>query len=81
MPVFRGKLLDALGKALEAGQLTLPPGVVPHQLRMLLNRLGRQKWHVQIMERYAQGRGVVTYLARYLRGGPLSPARVVAWDD
>src|SRR5712692_2469651 len=81
MPVFRGKLLAALRKALDQGQLTLPSGVAPHQLRMLLNRLGRQKWHVQIMARYRHGRGVVTYLARYLRGGPLSPARVVAWDD
>jgi hypothetical protein len=81
MPMFRGKLLAALHKALDAGQLALPPGVAPHQLRMLLNPVGRQKWHVQIMERYAQGRGVVTYLARYLRGGPFSPARLVAWDD
>ncbi|HEV8713854.1 MAG TPA: IS91 family transposase [Candidatus Binatia bacterium] len=81
MPVFRGKLLAALRKALDQGQLALPSGVAAHQLRMLLNRLGRQKWHVQIMERYPHGRGVVTYLARYLRGGPLSPARVVAWDD
>jgi hypothetical protein len=24
---------------------------------------------------------VATYLARYLRGGPLNPARVVAWDE
>src|SRR5712692_7141325 len=48
---------------------------------MLLHRLGRKKWHVQIMERYAHGQGVVSYLARYLRGGPLNPARVVAWDE
>lgn len=81
MPVFRGKLLAALGKALDAEHLTLPPGLAPHQLRMLLNRLGRQQWHVQIMERYAHGQGVVTYLARYLRGGPFNPARVVAWDE
>jgi len=32
------------------------------------------------MERYAHGAGVVTYLARYLRGGPLKNARLVAWD-
>jgi hypothetical protein len=36
---------------------------------------------VQIMTRYAHGQGVAIYLARYLRGGPLKPARVVAWDD
>ena len=81
MPMFRGKLLAAVRKALDAGQLRLPPGVTAPQLQMLLNRLGRQPWHVQIMERYAHGQGVATYLARYLRGGPLKPARVVAWDE
>jgi hypothetical protein len=55
MPVFRGKLLAALGKALAAEQLSLPPGMALHQLRMLLNRLGRKQWHVQIMERYGHG--------------------------
>ncbi|HEV8718960.1 MAG TPA: transposase [Candidatus Binatia bacterium] len=80
MPVFRGKLLAAIHIALDAGQVTLPPGVTPPQLRMLLHRLGRAKWHVQIMQRYAHGRGVATYLARYLRGGPLKPSRMVSWD-
>jgi len=47
---------------------------------MLLHRLGRTKWHVQLMPRYAHGQGVATYLARYLRGGPLKPGRIVAWD-
>jgi len=51
------------------------------QLQMLLHRLGRQKWHVQIMTRYAHGQGVATYLARYLRGGPLKPGRIVAWNE
>jgi Putative transposase/Transposase zinc-binding domain len=80
MPLFRGKLLHALHKAVDTGQLSLPADLTLPRLRMLLNRLGRQKWHVQIMERYAHGQGVATYLARYLRGGPLKPGRVVAWD-
>jgi len=80
MPVLRGKLLAAVGRALEADRLTLPAGVTQSQVQRLLNRLGRRPWHVQIMERYAHGQGVVTYLARYLRGGPLKPTRVVAWD-
>jgi hypothetical protein len=81
MPVLRGKLLAALHQAADAGQLTVPPGMTLPQVRMLLHRLGWAKWHVQIMARYAHGQGVATYLARYLRGGPLKPARVVAWDD
>src|SRR5262249_56048991 len=47
------------------------------------NRLGhptQTKWNVRIMERYRHGAGVVTYLARYLRGGPIKNARLVAWD-
>jgi hypothetical protein len=32
------------------------------------------------MERYRHGAGVVTYLARDLRGGPLKNARLVAYD-
>lgn len=81
MPVFRGKLLAAMPHALDAGQLTLPVGVTGAQLQMLLHRLGRTKWHVQIMQRYAQGQGVATYLARYLRGGPLKPSRIVAGEE
>jgi hypothetical protein len=81
MPVFRGKFLAAVHRALDAEQLTLPPQMPLSQLRMLLNRLGRQKWHVQLMTRYAQGQGVATYLARYLRGGPLKPSRLMSWDD
>jgi hypothetical protein len=81
LPLFRGKLRHALHKAVDTGQRSLPADLPLPRLRMLLNRLGRQQWHVQIMERYAQGQGVATYLARYLRGGPLKPGRVVAWDD
>jgi Putative transposase/Transposase zinc-binding domain len=81
MPVFRGKFLAAVHHALDAGQLTIPPRMSLPQLRMRLNCLGRTKWHVQLMTRYAQGQGVATYLARYLRGGPLKPGRSVAWDD
>jgi hypothetical protein len=49
----------------------------------LLKRLGhprKTRGNVRIMERYAPGAGVVTYLARDRRGGPLKNARLVAWD-
>ena len=49
----------------------------------LLNRLGhptKTRWNVHIRERYPHGAGVVTYLARSLRGGPIKNARLVAWN-
>lgn len=71
MALFRGKFLAALRTALAGGALKLPPEVTPARLASLSNRLGRAKWHVYLAQRYAHGEGVATYLARYLRGGPL----------
>ena len=76
--VFRGKLLAALRQGLAQGQLRLPEGRSPQQIANLLNKLGRAKWNVHIRERYPHGTGVLTYLARYLRGGPLANQRLIA---
>ena len=81
MAVFRGKLLAAIRQALAREELRLPEGIRPQQMLNLLMRLGhprKTKWNVHIMERYRHGAGVVTYLARYLRGGPIKNARLVA---
>ena len=71
MLLFRGKFLDRVRAALARGRLRLPPDTSRERVRSLLNRLGRKKWNVRLMERYAHGEGVAAYLARYLRGGPL----------
>lgn len=78
MAVFRGKLLAALRWGGTQGQLTLPQGRSRQQRENRLNKLGRQKWTVPIRERYAHGAGVLTYVARYLRGGPISNPRLVS---
>ena len=83
MAVFRGKMVAAIRQTLARGALALPEPMRPQQLLNLLNRLGhptQTKWNVRIMERYRHGAGVVTYLARYLRGGPIKNARLVAFD-
>jgi hypothetical protein len=83
MAVFRGKRLAAIRQALVREALTLPEAVSPQQMLNRLARLGhprKTKWNVRIMERYRHGAGVVMYLARYLRGGPIKNARLVAWD-
>jgi Putative transposase/Transposase zinc-binding domain len=82
MAVFRGKMVAAIRQTFARGVLALPAAMRPQQLVNLLNRLGhpKTKWNVRIMERYRHGVGVVTYLARYLRGGPIKNARLVAYD-
>ena len=83
MAVFRGKMLDAFRQALARDAWRCQRPMRPQQLLNLLNRLGhprKTQWNVPIMERYRHGAGVVTSLARYLRGGPLKHARLVAYD-
>jgi Putative transposase/Transposase zinc-binding domain len=80
MAVFRGKLRAAIHQRLQHGQLTLPEGTSRQQVENRLNKLGRTKWNVHIRERYPHGQGVLIYLARYLRGGPLANRRVLSYD-
>jgi hypothetical protein len=83
MAVFRGKLLAAIRQALARADLVLPEGMRPQPFLNLLTRLGHPRkttWNVHIRERYRHGAGVVTSLARSLRGGPIKNARVVAYD-
>jgi Putative transposase/Transposase zinc-binding domain len=79
MAVLRGKLLEALDTAVRGGQLTLPAGMTLRHWETRRNRLGRQKWNVHSRERYPYGDGVLTYVARDIRGGPLSNPRLGSW--
>jgi Putative transposase len=80
MALFRGKLRAAIREGLRQGRLTPPRGKSLQQLDNLLNKVGRAKWNVYIRERYPHGRGVLVYLARYLRGGPLFNRRLLSCD-
>lgn len=83
MAVLRGQMVDALRRACERGTWVWPEAVRPQQVLHLLTRLGQAQttpWHGPIRERSRHGAGVVPSLARSLRGGPRTNARLVAWD-
>lgn len=76
-------MLGALRRACAQDELVLPEAMRPQQFLNRLNRLGHAQktpWNVHIRERYRHGAGVVTSLARDLRGGPIKNARLVAYD-
>jgi hypothetical protein len=78
--VYRGMLLSKLEGLLRQGRLHLPPKTNLKRTLALLKDVARKKWNVCIQERYRHGQGVATYLARYMRGGPIKNSRLVASD-
>jgi hypothetical protein len=77
--VFRAKLLAELEDLLHQGLLDLPPTLTAADVHALLHELKQSKWHVRIEPPYASGNGLVIYLARYLRGGPIKNHRLLAF--
>ena len=80
MAVCRGKRLAAMRQGVVPGTLPLPAGQRRPQVENRLNQLGRVQWQVHIRERYPDGQGVLVYLARYWRGGPIAHRRRLACD-
>lgn len=79
--LFRGKFVWGVRRLWQRGDLTLPTEMREQAFLNLLNRLGHAKktrWNVHIRERYRQGAGVATYVARYMRGGPLKNRQLVS---
>jgi hypothetical protein len=84
-PVRTGFLLPvAVVGALEevwlTGRLVVPPYFADDGVRQVLVEAARPKWNIRIAQRSPHGRGVVKYLARYVRGGPIKEQRLVAFD-
>jgi len=77
--LFRGKVLGAIEELWSTGQLSLPPRLADDGVRQVLVAAARQKWNIRVAERYKHGRGVVKYLARYVRGGPIKDPRLVSF--
>src|SRR5262249_49755692 len=63
-----------------SGQLVTPSALDDDGVRRVLVTAARQKWNIRIAERYPHGRGVMKYLARYVRGGPIKDHRLVSFD-
>jgi hypothetical protein len=88
---FRGKFLAYLREGFKAVSpggkkkpedrvLVAPRGMRVQQCLNLLNKLGRVKWHADIEPAYEHAEGVYKYVGRYLRRGPISEKRIVAYD-
>ena len=79
--MFAGKLISTISNALNANELKLPAQLPAPHWHLLLQRLRRAHWNIQINPAYASARSVTLYLARYALGGPLPKQRALYMQD
>ena len=77
---FRGRFRALLLAALAQRDWQIPPGTSVAGWRTMLNKAGRQKWHVQIEPAYEHPRGAIRYLGAYLKRGPIGESRIKRYD-
>lgn len=78
---FRGKFKALLRRAAARGEISLPKKQGPVELAHQLAQLSRKSWNVKIHEAYNHGKGVATYLARYIQGGPIGNGRLISEEN
>ncbi len=78
---FRGKFKAMLKAKVCSGKIALPPSMSELDFDKLLKKLTKVEWNVKILQRYTSGSGVATYLARYLKGGPIGNSRLLSLKD
>lgn len=79
--LYRGKMLAALTGALERDQLALPAQHTNTEWMRCVRALYKHNWNVHLAQRYEHGQGVMKYLARYVKGGPIHDGRVHRADQ
>lgn len=78
--VYRGKLQALLRDSVKSGNLKWPPDMSLGQFWGTYSSLYKKPWCVRIEDRYDHGKGVLLYLARYCKGGPINPKQIRSID-
>lgn len=78
--VYRGTLQGLVKDAFESGELCLPTDMTREAFWDVYRSLYKKSWSVRIEERYEHGKGVLLYLARYCKGGPVNPRQLKRVD-
>lgn len=74
--VYRAKVQAAIKMNLRSGDLKLPPSESVDSALKMIRQAYQVKWNVRVQTRYEHGKGVMLYLSRYIKGGPIRGAQI-----
>lgn len=78
---FRGKFLYMLKKGYQDNSIQLPHQWSEQNFESVIRKSRSQDWNVKIHDSYDHAAGVATYLARYIKGGPMGKSRLIDLVD
>lgn len=78
--VYRAKVQSVLKSKLRSGELLLPPSVSVADMLTKIRQAYLVRWNVRVQTRYEHGKGVMLYLSRYIKGGPIRGAQITRLD-
>ena len=78
--LYRGRFQARIKEAYESNELRLPADQNREVFYANYKAAYAKTWCVRIEDQYAHGKGVLVYLSRYLKGGPIHPSQIVRCD-
>ena len=75
--LFRGKMQSYIKEAFFNKALELPVECDSVSFLKMHRSFYKKQWSIGIQEQYAHGQGVMLYLARYMKGGPINPKQII----
>lgn len=78
---FRGKFKAMLRDKVRQGNIKLPAWMSLENFDALLKQLTSVPWNVKVYDAYRDGVSVATYLARYIKGGPIGNSRILSVEN
>ena len=77
---YRGKMQAFIKEGIDTGELLLPQQG-KGDLYKIYRQAYKKEWSVRIMEKYEHGIGVLKYLARYVKGGPIKDHQILTMNS
>lgn len=78
---YKRLLLQGISQGLRQGWAPPEGSDLAHWHKLLKGLWRNKHWNIEISDTYEHGRGVVLYLARYAKGGPLPRSRPLELDE
>jgi hypothetical protein len=78
--VYRATVQEAIKAKLRSRELVLPPSESVASTLKRVRYAYDVKWNVRVQTRYDHGKGVMLYLSRYIKGGPIRGSQITRLD-